>query len=632
MRRTHSARVPALVAAAAVLSLGLVAAPDTALARRAEPKVVQDLHWGEVLFYFYQQDYFAAITRLRAARRLQQLPHHDAEGELLLGGLYLSYGNHNQAGEIFQRLLQGQVSDEMRDRIWFYLAKIWYQRSYLAEAEVALARIGDNLSRELTAEKVMLHAQVLMQSGRFAEAAEVLENWKVPKDWVTYARYNLGVALVRNGDVDSGAKLLLGVGGVEARSEEMRALRDKANVALGYAYLQADRPAEAKPHLQRVRMDGPFSNKALLGVGWADASEDNYRRALVPWMELRRRDLLDSAVQESLLAIPYAFSKLDANAQAADHYLDAVEAYAEEMNRLDAAAEAIRRGHFIEALLADDNQADQRGWFWTMGDLPDGAESRYLYHLMAGHEFQEALKNYRDLKFLETNLNAWEQSVEAFDNMLETRQIAFDQRTPRIDSALASADVDAMDRYRQELVSRINEIQKSGDPVALATEDEHFLWSDLMRVEGELGALPRDPELDELRDKQRLLKGVLLWKMNEKFKARLWRQRKELRDVERALREAKRRYLAVSNERDNAQENFVQFGGQIEALRPRIAALRDRTQVALAAQRAFMERDAIAELLARKDRLDVYMVQARFALATIYDRAAGTTVSAEGTP
>ena len=76
----------------------------------------------------------------------------------------------------------------------------------------------------------------------------------------------------------------------------------------------------------------------------------------------------------------------------------------------------------------------------------------------------------------------------------------------------------------------------------------------------------------------------------------------------------------------------MQFGVQIEALRPRIAALRERVQLALAAQRAFMERDAIAELLARKDRLDVYMVQARFALATIYDRAAGTTASAEGTP
>ena len=30
-------------------------------------------------------------------------------------------------------------------------------------------------------------------------------------------------------------------------------------------------PLAAKPALQRVRLSGPFSNKALLGVGWADA-------------------------------------------------------------------------------------------------------------------------------------------------------------------------------------------------------------------------------------------------------------------------------------------------------------------------------------------------------------------------
>ena len=41
-----------------------------------------------------------------------------------------------------------------------------------------------------------------------------------------------------------------------------------------------------------MRLEGPFSNKALLGVGWADAEMDNYQRALVPWMELRSRDLL----------------------------------------------------------------------------------------------------------------------------------------------------------------------------------------------------------------------------------------------------------------------------------------------------------------------------------------------------
>ncbi len=44
-------------------------------------------------------------------------------------------------------------------------------------------------------------------------------------------------------------------------------------------------------------------------------------------MELRNRSLLDSAVQESYLAVPYAFSKLNANAQSAEFYESAVKSF-----------------------------------------------------------------------------------------------------------------------------------------------------------------------------------------------------------------------------------------------------------------------------------------------------------------
>ena len=57
-----------------------------------QPRAVRDLHYGEVLFHFYQQDYFTAITHLMMAREQQQLQHHTEESELLLGGLQLSYG------------------------------------------------------------------------------------------------------------------------------------------------------------------------------------------------------------------------------------------------------------------------------------------------------------------------------------------------------------------------------------------------------------------------------------------------------------------------------------------------------------------------------------------------------------
>jgi hypothetical protein len=47
-----------------------------------------------------------------------------------------------------------------------------------------------------------------------------------------------------------------------------------------------------------------------------------------------------------------------------------------------------------------------------------------------------------------------------------------------------------------------------------------------------------------------------------------------------------------------------------------------RVDDALTKQRAFLQEIAVGELQAQRQRLDIYTVQARFALAAIYDVAA----------
>jgi hypothetical protein len=49
---------------------------------------------------------------------------------------------------------------------------------------------------------------------------------------------------------------------------------------------------------------------------------------------------------------------------------------------------------------------------------------------------------------------------------------------------------------------------------------------------------------------------------------------------------------------------------------------------AMAEQRAFLQAIAVGELQAQQRRLDTYTVQARFALAAIYDRASTITEAA----
>jgi hypothetical protein len=618
-----------LIVAAAVAATAL-AAPRADARHKDDGIVVQDLAYGEVLFDFFQENYFDALTRLLAAEERNEIPHHRAEAEVMLGGLYLSYGEHRLAGEIFERVLAKSVDPELNDRCWFFLAKIWHERGYQPEAEAALGRIKGPLPEDLEPQRQMLYAEVLMEQGRFADALAALEAWKRPGDeWIGYAKFNIGVSLVRLGQIEEGARVLDEVGKLEPKTPQLAALRDKANVALGYAWLQASRPVEAKPSLERVRLEGPFSNKALLGVGWSDAETQNYRGALAPWLALRDRNLLDSAVQESLLAVPYAYAQLGADKQAADRYVEAIDAFNGEIARITASIDAIEHGQLITELLGEHADAadDASGWYWRLDKVPDTIESRYLYELMASNKFQEGLKNYRDLLYLNRNLDDWVQSLSAFDDILDTRQRAYEQRLPQIDSSLASVDLDAMLAHRVELESRLQQIERSEDVVALGTEDQQKNWRKLSDMESVLARLPNDAESDEIRAKQRFLKGVLEWDLARDYKARLWAEKKSLGDLDRQLREAQRRHHLVQSARDDWPEKFAALTARIESLRPRVAGMQTFAQAALAKQQGFLQSVAVAELKAQRDRLNTYMIQARFALASIYDRA-----SARATP
>ena len=81
-------------------------------------------------------------------------------------------------------------------------------------------------------------------------------------------------------------------------------------------------------------------------------------------------------------------AKLDAISQAADHYLNAIEAFYEETNRLDRTIAHIESGEMFNQFLLDD-PLDSTGWYWQLEELPEGPEARYLFHVLATHKFQE---------------------------------------------------------------------------------------------------------------------------------------------------------------------------------------------------------------------------------------------------
>jgi hypothetical protein len=608
---------------------GAVAAPgsvDEAAPDRIQVGTVRDLNYGDGLFYFFQGESLESLTRFEAYSRWQQMPNHQAEADLLLGGLYLELGLHNEAGARFEQLLGPQVPVGVRNRAWFYLARVWYARGYDERAEQALRRLQGVLDADLESQRMHLLANVLMRQSRFGEAADLLDGWQGPDTWAAYARFNLGAALIRDNQLDVGARYLDAVGVLDTTEPELVALRDRANLALGFAWLQSGEADRARPVLQRVRLKGTYASRALLGAGWAEAELGDFRAALTPWLELKERSLQDPAVQESWLAIPYAYARLDAPAQAAEYYEAAIAAFQQESQRIDAAIARVDSGALLDSILEREGRGEGYGWFYQLRDVPGEPESTYLYAMFAGHDFQEGLKNFRDLAYLERMLARWTDSFGAYESMIDTRERAFAQRLPQADDMLGREAGADLRRRRDVVASRLDAAAAQGDAAALGTPEQREQWRRILAAEDAIVAAPASPELDALRDKLRLAKGVLYWQLAEAFRGRLFAERRELRAIDAALVETQQRTDRLRVARESVQAGTGSYRERVGTAGTRLAELRQRLEATRQLQSRHLTQLAVRELRAQKDRLAAYQVQARFALAAIYDRAATSRV------
>ena len=617
-----------LVAAlcAGVLAVSGARAADDADKVPADPPLrpVLDPHYGDVLFEFYQGRYFPAITKLEASQVFNRMQHHADEAEILRGGLLLSYGLHQQAGEVFEALLARGAAPSVRDRAWYFLAKVRYQRGLMPEANRALARIEHRLPAPLEDDRRLLQANVLMALGDNAGASKILTPIAGPRGDDLYARYNLGVAQIRAGDTAHGTQILDELGRQTMPDEESRALRDKANVALGFAALKAGKPQDARTFLQRVRLQGIEANAALLGFGWAADALGSPKLALVPWVELAGRDASDSAVLEAQLAVPYAYAELHADAQALKRYENAISNFETEDANIDATIAAIRQGKLIEGLMAR-NPGEEMGWFQTFRDVPLMPHAHLLTPVIAGNEFQEAFKNYRDLQFLGHNLAEWHANLGVFGDMLATRRQAFADRVPKIRAQqdASGQNITQLQQRSDDNAAALKQAEDAADGTAFADANERELQQRLARVTSTLSSLPADadPGLVEAHDRLRRVSGALAWQLAHEFPARVWDTKKGQKQTEDALVDARAHDEQLAKAQRDEPAHFEDFARRIAELQARLDVLTPRVATLGTEQQGALQEIAITSLASQKDRLAQYTAQARYAVAQLYDRA-----------
>ncbi len=341
----------------------LLAVASPAPAATSAPKELKDLYFGEALYEAYQADWFDAIARLDTELlqhygvdepERDSLYSHINQAEFDVGDFELFYRMHQRAGRAITAVIEGNVEETVRNEAVFRLARMYFQKGQPENALLAVGRIKGAVPEKIRSDLAFLRAQILMANGDFAEAARILKELQGAKSLEGFSTYNLGIALLRGGKAAEGRQYLDRTGRIESDDAATLAIKDKSNLVLGELLMSENSFEAAKEVLDRVRLAGPFSNRALLSSGWADASRDRFERALVPWTILSERAVTDPAVQEALLAVPYAYARLGVYSKAALMYGRALEAFGKEIDKLGASLTSIREGKFLKALVREE--------------------------------------------------------------------------------------------------------------------------------------------------------------------------------------------------------------------------------------------------------------------------------------
>jgi hypothetical protein len=122
-------------------SVALAAPAGVPAAALGKPQVIGAPHYGDTLFNFYQDKTFDALVGLMVSLHFKRIAPHDAEAEVLRGGMLLAFGMHREAGEVFTRVIDSTTVPTVRDRAWYFLARAKQQRGLFDEAQAALSRI-----------------------------------------------------------------------------------------------------------------------------------------------------------------------------------------------------------------------------------------------------------------------------------------------------------------------------------------------------------------------------------------------------------------------------------------------------------------------------------------------------------
>jgi chromosome segregation ATPase len=223
---------------------------------------------------------------------------------------------------------------------------------------------------------------------------------------------------------------------------------------------------------------------------------------------------------------------------------------------------------------------------------------------------------------LHRRLVAWQSNFGAFEDLIRLRRANYKPLLPQVDAHFRELDSQMRLRLeqREHLEKRLQDILTAPRPTLLATADERVALESLRKIDTALKHTS-GAEVAALQARVQHLQGVLTWRLYTEYPERLTQAHKHLHELNDDVRMLQEKYTAFVRARQAAVHSYSGYDQAITRLRTRVGEALERVDTLQARQGHVIEAVAIEELDTRRQRLEAYQVQARYAVADSYDRA-----------
>lgn len=379
-----------------------------------------ELEYGVVLYDYFQENYFKALVEYEYAFEQQNKLAVEPSGQVLQGGIMLSYGMPNASQRLFNVLLDKTTTQDVSNRAWYYLSKIYYNKSERENAQESLNKIKDDIPDNIFFDYYYLstllgHKQAidfLSQSDKNA-LSDYLPGYP-------YLLFNIGIGHLREGDIPSAIEYLDKVSRYSDYSDELSVLGDRAKNGLAQLALESGRLPDAWSHLSAIRTTGLYSNRALLSYAWSAIQDKQYGQAIPALKILNDRSIAIPEVQETKVLLAFLYEQQGLSNKALQSHITAEKQFEVGMAKVEEARGIIKRldvpREFVSNLEAIMRKSD---WYASTPSIDYQKLTPFLIDLMASNAFTEVLKELADLYVIRDNLNYWLRRSEEHAVILE---------------------------------------------------------------------------------------------------------------------------------------------------------------------------------------------------------------------